>query len=233
MARKIAKAEGDFLSIGQAVERLKEIFPDLSISKVRYLEDEGLIAPKRTKGRYRLFSQEDISRLSEILRLQEEQFLPLTVIKDRLEDWEYKPSHGVAGKDSVLDEKTAASVSKIVLADLLRKTGLKADTIKVLKSFNLVSTSEDESELSPEEAEIITVFSKLNKFGIEAKHLRMYENLAQRETLLFQQILTPQIKRKSSKTKKKTTGELKEMVVLAERMRTVVLLHALKNADLI
>ncbi len=233
MARKIATAEDDFLSIGQAVASLKETFPDLSISKVRYLEDEGLIAPKRTKGRYRLFSKEDISRLGEILRLQEEQFLPLTVIKDRLEDWEYKPSQRIAGKNSGLDKKTEASAPKIALASLLKKTGLTADTVKVLKSFKLVGASEDGAELSPEEAEIITVFSKLNKFGIEAKHLRMYENLAQREILLFQQILTPQIKRKSSKTKKKTTGELKEMVALAERMRTVVLVHALKKANLI
>jgi len=74
-----------FLRIGEVVRRLGEEFPDISISKIRYLEDEGLLAPRRTQGGYRLFSEDDLERLQKILRLQRDEFLPLRVIKDELD----------------------------------------------------------------------------------------------------------------------------------------------------
>src|SRR5438477_12651847 len=73
------------IRIGEVVRRLGEEFPDISISKIRYLEDEGLLAPQRTRGGYRLFSEEDVERLATILRLQRDEFLPLRVIREELE----------------------------------------------------------------------------------------------------------------------------------------------------
>src|SRR5437762_13252668 len=72
------------LTIGAVTRRLKDEFPDISISKIRYLEDQGLLAPRRTQGGYRLFSEEDVERLETILRLQRDEFLPLRVIREEL-----------------------------------------------------------------------------------------------------------------------------------------------------
>ena len=77
--------DAGYLTIGKVVKRLQQRYPDLSVSKVRYLEDEGLITPARTPGGYRLYSQHDINRLETILHLQKTRFLPLQVIKDELE----------------------------------------------------------------------------------------------------------------------------------------------------
>lgn len=233
MARKPQKEISDRLSIGQVVERLKKSFPNLSISKIRFLEDEGLISPKRTKGRYRLFSEEDIGRLAEILRLQQEQFLPLAVIKERLEDWEFNPDHKGFGSKDKKESGNAKKAKRVSIAKLMKETNTSEGSIKVLRNFSLLSADDSVSELSSEEAEIIKVFSKLNKYGIEARHLRMYENLAQRETLIFQQILTPQIKHKNQKTRHKGLGDLQELIDLVEKMHKVVLRKSLKEANLL
>ncbi len=231
MARKPEKVNNERLSIGQVVERLNKSFPNLSISKIRFLEDEGLISPKRTQGRYRLFSEEDIGRLAEILRLQQEQFLPLAVIKDRLEGWKFEPSQTSSDQKNKKASAKSGKAKPITLAKLMKETNTSEASIKVLRNFSLINADEDVSELSTEEAEIIRIFSKLNKYGIEARHLRMYENLAQRETLIFQQILAPQIKHKSQKTRHKGLGDLQELTNLVEKMHSVVLRKSLKEGN--
>jgi DNA-binding transcriptional MerR regulator len=77
-------ATGRLVRIGEVVRRLATEFPDVSISKIRFLEDEGLVHPQRTRGGYRLFSEDDVERLERILRLQRDEFLPLRVIRDEL-----------------------------------------------------------------------------------------------------------------------------------------------------
>ena len=233
MARKPQKENSNRLSIGQVVDRLKKSFPNLSISKIRFLEDEGLISPKRTQCRYRLFSEEDIGKLSEILRLQRDDFLPLVVIKERLKGWVFDPNHKDSDASDKKESKKGAKAKPITLAKLMKETNTSEAAIKVLRNFSLLNTDEGISELSTEEAEIIKIFSKLNKYGIEARHLRMYENLAQRETLIFQQILTPQIQHKSQKTRHKGLGELLELTGLVEKMHSIVLRKSLKEANLL
>src|SRR3990172_13025778 len=124
------KGRSNMLSIGQTVGRLKPVFPDLSISKVRFLEDEGLLKPGRTKGGYRLFSEEDIGRLEEILRLQSEKFLPLAVIKERMSGWRYS-DRGI-GKARRAEEARAAEESSsqkpISLDELVAGTAIRTDT---------------------------------------------------------------------------------------------------------
>jgi len=79
------QSEARLHTIGEVCRRLQEEFPDISISKIRYLEDQGLLAPRRTRGGYRLFSDADVERLATILRLQRDEFLPLRVIREELE----------------------------------------------------------------------------------------------------------------------------------------------------
>src|SRR5438034_10918913 len=114
------------LRIGEVVRRLSEEFPDISISKIRYLEDEGLLAPRRTQGGYRLFSEDDLERLKTILRLQREEFLPLRVIKDELDapgqkDRKRTRAMGLAGREDELD-----------LGELCRRAGLTAELARQL-----------------------------------------------------------------------------------------------------
>lgn len=234
VVKKVNGATG-LSSIGQTVERLKKDYPGLSISKVRYLEDEGLLKPQRTKGGYRLFSVDDVGRLEEILKLQQEQFLPLAVIKERMKHWRPGVKSDVDAKGNGESTPEAGSEAPIKLVDLIAQTGLGGADLKALESFGLIGLKEkgDDSVLSREDAEIMRVFSQLIRYGIEARHLRMYENLAQRESLLFQQILTPQIKHKSQALRQKSRTDLRELIELTDKMRRVILEKSLKEARLV
>ena len=222
-------------SIGQAVDRLKKDFPNLSISKVRYLEDEGLLKPKRSKGGYRVFSEEDIGRLTEILRLQSEQFLPLAVIRERLSGWQYGSAETFEAQSPDGDWELKEDREPVSLEDLFSKAGIGMETVRALETYGLIKTIELDAGpgLDQEDIDVLKVFGKLEKFGIEARHLRIYENLAQRESLLFQQILTPQIKHKSQKLRQKSREDLKELVELTEAFRRCLLKKSLKKANLV
>src|SRR5205085_5799709 len=118
-------------TIGAVCARLKEEFPDISISKIRYLEDQGLLSPRRTQGGYRLFSEDDVDRLETILRLQRDEFLPLRVILQELASPSSKDRRrtrplGLAGREDVLD-----------LGELCPRAGLTRELAREREDFGL------------------------------------------------------------------------------------------------
>lgn len=232
MASSTTDAGKRTLSIGAVVARLRAEYPDLSISKVRYLEDEGLLQPARTKGGYRLFTLEDVGRLSEILRLQRDHFLPLTVIKEKMQGWsggariEIEPA---SSREAAPPKEQKARVS---LAEALKRTAVGIDSVKTLENFGLIKLEKDGDTLvvTARDMLVFEIFSELSKFGIEPRHLRMYENQAQREALLFQQILAPRSRHKSVKLRRQSQEDLKELVEQTERLKRVLLDKALIEA---
>src|SRR5690349_13781787 len=121
------------LTIGTVTRRLQEEFPEISISKIRYLEDEGLLAPRRTQGGYRLFSEDDLDRLRTILRLQREEFLPLRVIKDELDAPGQKERKRRRPTPLGADEET------IPLDELCERAGITLELAKELEEFGLLT----------------------------------------------------------------------------------------------
>src|SRR2546423_3361328 len=153
------------LTIGTVCSRLKDAFPDVSISKIRYLEDQGLLNPRRTQGGYRLFSEDDVERLETILRLKRDEFLPLRVIREELE--------AGAGKErrrrrSVVD----VGEEELDLEELCDRAGITADRARELEEFGLLeSRAEDGQRLYAEsEAEIAAACEALARVGIEPRN---------------------------------------------------------------
>lgn len=178
-----------YFTIGKVVEKLKTKHPDLSVSKIRYLEEEGLLVPSsRTKGGYRLFSNSDIKRLDTILCLQKEKFLPLSVIKEYLEDPKSqaftlastpfqtydKETYSLEETQTILDITSGfiRQLSEVGIIKLKKESG--SQFLVMSKDFNLISTC-----------------FKLRMYGIEPKHLRQYVTAANRESFLFEQALIP------------------------------------------
>ena len=222
------------VNIGAAVKGLRQKHPDLTISKVRYLEDQGLLSLERTHGGYRLFSEDDILRLAEILRLQREQFLPLGVIKERMKEWRAgvqvdndEPSGG-APIDARSDGEPVA------VEDVLKGTGSGVDALKAIESFGLIKLVEGDNGLllSGDDYQIVKTFLQLKKFGLEPRHLRMFENQAQKESLLLQQILSPQLKNRNHKLRQKSREDLTKLLELMARLKQLALERALKDATL-
>src|SRR3984957_15879310 len=148
--------------IGEVVRRLHEEFPDISISKIRFLEDEGLLSPQRTRGGYRLFSEHDLDRLVTILRLQRDEFLPLRVIRDEL------AVPGAAERKRRRPAGLGEQVALIDLDELCERAGIAAEFAKELQEFGVLEAvgSGAERRYPESDIDIAIVCAQLTRFGI-------------------------------------------------------------------
>jgi DNA-binding transcriptional MerR regulator len=203
------RAEGRLHTIGAVCARLQPEFPDISISKIRYLEDQGLLTPKRTRGGYRLFSEEDVERLETILRLQRDEFLPLRVIRQEL----------AAGAGAERRRRRPASISgeeaELDLAELCERAGIDAALARALEEYGLLTPRLEAGERLYREgdAEIAAACGRLAQFGIDARHLRTFRNSAGREAGLLEQLVAPALRSRNPERKK---AGLEDLQALAE-----------------
>jgi DNA-binding transcriptional MerR regulator len=226
----------DYLTIGEVVLRLQGAYPDLSISKVRFLEEEGLVSPERTAGGYRKFSQADVGRVEMILRLQKEHFLPLAVIREKLSDFDRgkipaELSRGAVGMTEPLP-LAAEDEGPLALEDAQGALGIPATFIRELAEFNLVTIERIEGADCIERADtqIVHAAWDLRKYGVEPRHLRMYENFSDREATLFAQILMPAFRHRTPESKQKLAETLSDLGTLTDELKGRLLRRALARA---
>ena len=188
-------ADAGYLTIGKVVKRLQAQYPDLSVSKVRYLEDEGLLTPSRTPGGYRLYSSRDVKRLETILYLQKNRFLPLSVIKEELDGG---GAPGIAGTDPAAypesvcdDEETREKLHPLEKAPEL--LGVSISFVRDLANNGIVSlrrSPQGRELVDGHDFRLIRCAEARRRFGIEPRNLRQYVNAANRETAMFEQALS-------------------------------------------
>ncbi len=230
------KLKKGYLSIGKVVEILKKDYPDLSISKIRYLEDEGLVEPKRTPGGYRRFVQTDVERLGLILKLQKERYLPLKVIKGELR----KVSTGRVKEIELVGKKDAKTKAEDTLIDKGKRmsieeasdaSGMTTKEIKELESYGLVKPeSSDKGKVyTPRNIKIMHLVKNLGKHGIHARHLRMYQSFAERESSLLSQIVAPVMKQKNETAKNTAVHTLGDLTNTSAELRQALLDNSLKD----
>jgi DNA-binding transcriptional MerR regulator len=223
----------DYLTIGEVVQRLQGAYPDLSISKVRFLEEEGLVAPERTQGGYRKFSQADVARVEMILRLQKEHFLPLAIIREKLSDFDrgripaelQRTGVGVTAPLPLMAEEEGP----LALEDAPNALSIPVSFIRELTEFGLVAIVRGDSgdEITRTDVQIVHAAWELRRFGVEPRHLRMYENFADREAALFSQILMPAFRHRTADTKQKLSETLVELGALTDELKGRLLRRAL------
>jgi DNA-binding transcriptional MerR regulator len=215
----VSTTVGRMLRIGEVVRRLSEEFPDISISKIRFLEDEGLLTPQRTRGGYRLFSEEDLERLMTILRLQRDEFLPLRVIRDELS------APGVVERKRRRPGGLAERVQEIDFDELCRRSGVTAEFARDLESFGLLSPAGSGSEKRyPEaDADVAAVCAQLTRFGIDARHLRTFRTAADRQAALLQQLVAPALRSRNAERRASGLQDLQALAELAQELTTLLL----------
>ena len=181
-----ASSRDGLLHIGAVCRRLRDEFPDVSISKIRYLEDQGLIAPKRTQGGYRLFDEDALDRLRTILRLQRDEFLPLRVIRQELaspaagKTRRQRRAAGLAGPEEELDAR-----------ELVVRSGATPHLLKELEEYGLLESRGNggEKRYAAGDAEIAAACAQLASFGVGARNLRAFRTAADREASLLEQLV--------------------------------------------
>jgi DNA-binding transcriptional MerR regulator len=221
----------DYMTIGEVVERLSGAYPDLSISKVRFLEEEGLVAPERTPGGYRKFSAADVSRIEAILRLQKEHFLPLAVIREKLADMDRGRVPEELKGDGAATPPAGRPVEgeSVPLASASSLLGVPDAFLRELIDYNLIAThaGEEGPELGPADVQIAHTAWDLRRYGVEPRHLRMYDNLAEREAALFGQILTPAYRHNTVESKARLAATLADITKATGELKRELLRRAL------
>jgi DNA-binding transcriptional MerR regulator len=217
--------DANLITIGAVCNRLKDEFPDISISKIRYLEEQGLLSPRRTQGGYRQFSEEDVDRLLTILRLQRDEFLPLRVIRQELampsgKDWRRRRSPGLAGIEDELD-----------LDDLCKQAGVTVDFVDELESYGLVEPSEDGGEVRYSETDVAvaSVCFQLHRFGLTGRHLRPFRSGADREAGLLEQVVAPALRSRNAERRQRGLEDLQELATLAHELSQLLFWRAMRR----
>ena len=211
------------LTIGAVCELLRPEFPDISISKIRYLENQGLLAPRRTPGRYRLFGEEDVDRLRTILRLQRDEFLPLRVIRQELTS--------AAASTRRRRSEAGAADEEIELSELCERAGVDAVLARQLEEYGLISSRMDGGVRLYRETElhVAAVCAKLARFGIDARHLRSFRSAAEREVGLLEAVAAPALRSRNPERRQQGVEDLHVLAELTQELSQLLFWRALRR----
>jgi DNA-binding transcriptional MerR regulator len=214
----VTEATSRRLTIGTVCNLLKDEFPDVSISKIRYLEDQGLLNPRRTQGGYRLFSEDDVERLETILRLQRDEFLPLRVIREEL-------AAGAGKERRRRRSVVGVGEEELDLEELCDRAGITADRARQLEDFGLLeSRVEDGQRIYAEsEAEIAAACESLSQFGIDARNLRAFRTAADRESGLLEAVIAPALRSRNEERRQAALADLQRLSQSAEELADLLL----------
>jgi DNA-binding transcriptional MerR regulator len=219
------------LTIGAVAKILGQEFDDISISKIRYLEDQKLLAPRRTAGGYRLYSQADVERLRAILRMQRDEFLPLRVIRQELATGDFtgrRPS-GEGQK------RRAASVGEPVTSfsrdDLLAEAGVGDQFLRELQEFGIVAAKRRDGREAYDETdlEIVRAAAELSKFGVGGRNLRVFRTSADREAALLEQLLGASLRSRSQARRKEAVENLESLAAVCGHLKHLLLVRDLRR----
>ena len=261
--------ERAYLSIGEVLSLLKDEFPDITISKIRFLESQGLLDPERTPSGYRKFYEDDVDRLRWILRQQREHFLPLKVIKGRLEG-ERDDGHNGNGHTDVAALIEAPSTSEtptppapdpgpapgppplpapgptppapavltsgvsgasLTLDELCAAAGLERHDIGELEKFGLLAGRPVAGVVYYDEDALLVarLAAGFRRFGVQARHLRMYRTSAEREAGFAEQLVLPLLKQRNPEARRQAIENLEEVARLGQSLRAAMLRQLLRQ----
>ncbi len=231
----------NYQSIGEVLVNVKTEFPDITISKIRFLESEGLITPERTPSGYRKFYPDDVERLKSILRLQRDEYLPLKVIKERL----LKADSGEDEDEPTLEQATsgmdtdgggedlaeAPTGLQMSLEEMSAATGVDRDRIKELEQFGIVCTHGPEGGRYYDGDDYVTlsIVKDFLRFGIEPRHLTMYKHFADRESAFFEALVAPTLRQKNPDARRAATQTLGELTTTSRKFKQALLRNALRD----
>jgi DNA-binding transcriptional MerR regulator len=225
------------LTIGAVAKQLEREFPDISISKIRYLEDQKLLSPRRTPGGYRLYAPGDVDRLRTILRLQRDEFLPLRVIRQELASG--RADTEVATPDAPPESRGQARRSFALrgpgslyrLAEVLEETGADQSLVKELEDYGVIKGERQDGETfyDDTEREIIRAVGELKRFGVGGRNLRVFRTSADREAALLEQILAPALRSRNPERRKEAVEALENLAAVASHLKHLLLIRDLRK----
>lgn len=226
-----AVASHGLMGIGDVLAALRPEFPDVTISKIRFLESEGLVSPQRTSSGYRKFSHADVERLRYVLACQRDQYLPLKVIRDHLEaiDRGLEPPtangdgprvpRALVSTDGLPSSDTfrpSASDVRLSRKELLESSGLDDALLGQLEGFGLISKRG--SHYDGDALSVASTVAEMAAFGIEPRHLRTFKVAADREVGLVEQVVTPLLRQRDPDSQQRAEDTIRQLSALSVRL---------------
>jgi DNA-binding transcriptional MerR regulator len=231
------------MTIGAVCKALRQEFPDISISKIRYLEDQKLLEPRRTPGGYRLYAQSDVARLRTILRMQRDEFLPLRVIRQELASGRLDgaeptvPAPAPDAQEGSGRPRRRASVSVTgggalySLEDVVEDTRADPRLVAELEEYGVIKGEHragtkyyDETE-----REIVRAVTELARYGVGGRNLRAFRTSADREAALLQQILAPALRSRNPERRKEAVEALENLAAVTTHLKHLLLIRDLRK----
>jgi DNA-binding transcriptional MerR regulator len=224
------------LTIGAVCKILENEFDDISISKIRYLEDQKLLTPRRTQGGYRLYSQSDVERLRTILRLQRDEFLPLRVIRQELAaggdidlggGGDRRPAAGAVRRAILVNTSSAY----LTLEEMIEETGARAELIAELENFGIVQPEKRDggSVYDETDREIVRAANELSRVGVGARNLRVFRSSADREANLLEALLGPSLRSRNPERRKEALESLESLAATVSHLKHLLLVRDLRR----
>jgi DNA-binding transcriptional MerR regulator len=236
------RASGKSMTIGAVCKALSPEFPDISISKIRYLEDQRLLAPQRSAGGYRKYSAEDVTRLRTILRLQRDEFLPLRVIRQelangRVEAADVPAASGPGGGEAARRQWRSSHVgvneapTYFSLADVIQETHADPSLVAELEEYGVIKgQARDGTRYYDEtEREIIRAVRELARYGVGGRNLRVFRSSVDRESILLQQILAPALRSRNPERRKEALDALENLATVSTHLKHLLLVRDLRR----
>ncbi|GAA4252272.1 MerR family transcriptional regulator [Dactylosporangium darangshiense] len=211
------------MSIGEVLAHLRGDFPDVTISKLRFLETEGLVEPRRTPAGYRKYTWTDVARLRYVLTAQRDQYLPLRVIREHLATMR-EPLTEVS---DVVPQEAPAEV-RLTRDELLNKTGLSDAFLQSLEDHGLLKPRHG-AGYDADALEVASAAARLAEFGLEPRHLRAYRAAADREIGLFSQLVTPLTRQNGPAGRARAADTVHELAALTQRVHAALVRAGLRE----
>ncbi|MFF3868699.1 MerR family transcriptional regulator [Micromonospora sp. NPDC001898] len=230
------------MSIGEVLGQLRAEFPDVTISKLRFLESEGLVEPQRTASGYRKYSWDDVARLRFVLTAQRDQYLPLRVIREQLAQWDASadgpvpsrptlvavgPDGEVPGRFAVEQPVDSAQV-RLGRVDLVARSGIDESTLGELERLGIL-VSDPPGWYDGDALIIARAVAGLAAYGLEPRHLRGYRTAADREVGLFAQLVAPLARQSDSAARARAAETARELVALSQQLHAALVRVGLRS----
>jgi DNA-binding transcriptional MerR regulator len=217
------------LTIGAVAKILGREFEDVSISKIRYLEDQKLLAPRRTPGGYRLYSQADVERLRSILRMQRDEFLPLRVIRQELAAGAEREARDAPSRRvTSVGERGGA---RMEVEELVELTGVPAELISELVEWRIVQPQTVDGRVLYDDTdrEIVKACAELARFGVAGRNLRVLRTSADREAALLEQVIGPALRSSNQRSRKEAVENLDSLAAVCTNLTHLLLVRDLRR----
>lgn len=218
-----------YFTIGELVREFKKFYPDLTSSKLRFLESRGLIIPRRANNKYRIYFENDVKKINFILSMQKDYFLPLEIIKEKIDSIDFEKIEEQKGalielKAKLEEGDKSFKIKKLAVEDIKEKFKLSHAYIDEIFKEGLVQLHEEDGKnlIDGQDIEILRVIAELQKYGIHIKHLKIFENSAIRHSTFLQQVVYPVMMSPGKDNRKKAVKILYRLEALFNELHEML-----------